>query len=273
VKGDALFDGQILSDVELAAQAARVAGKIGLQYFGQKPDVWIKGKDSPVSEADIAIDTYLKETLLRARPHYGWLSEETEDNDARLSKERIFIVDPIDGTRGFIQGTENWMVSIAVVENGKPTVGVLYGPVMDRLYLASAGGGATCNGVAISASNSAALSDGEFSIPARIADTIQENLESQFTRARHIHSLAYRIALVADGSLAGTIARPHARDWDVAAADLIVREAGGVFTGLNGSLPRYNRKSTKHDWLLASGQAVKTPLKNALIEAIEKTTR
>lgn len=261
-----------MNDVELVIKAARAAGDIGMHYFKQDPEVWTKGKDSPVSEADIAIDVYLKETLLAARPDYGWLSEETEDNDARLAKERVIIVDPIDGTRGFIQGTENWMVSIAIVEQGSPTVGVLYGPVVDKLYVATSGGGATCNGANISPANGPALSDGEFAIPARIADTIQESLGEKMNRARHIHSLAYRIALVADGELAGTIARPSAQDWDVAAADLILRESGGAFTCLDGSLPTYNRPSTKHDWLLASGQAVKTSLKNALIEAIERTT-
>lgn len=259
-----------MNDVELVAKAARAAGDIGLEYFKKDPDVWTKGNDSPVSEADIAIDEYLKETLLVARPNYGWLSEETEDNEDRLSKDRVFIVDPIDGTRGFIQGTENWMVSIAIVEQGMPTVGVLYGPVMDKLYIATRGGGATCNGDMISPANGCDLSQGEFAIPARTAEAIQQSLQAKMNRARHIHSLAYRIALVADGGLAGTIARPSAQDWDVAAADLILREAGGSFTDLDGALPLYNRASTKHDWLLASGQAVKTPLKNALREAIER---
>lgn len=260
-----------MNDVELVIQAARAAGDIGLKYFKEDPEVWTKGNDSPVSEADIAIDHYLQETLLTARPDYGWLSEETEDNEDRLSKDRVFIVDPIDGTRGFIEGTENWMVSIAIVEKGKPIVGVLYGPVLDKLYVATLGGGATCNGKDISPAIGPALSDGEYAIPARIAQSIQDSLQTQMTRSRHIHSLAYRIALVADGGLAGTIARPTAEDWDVAAADLILREAGGAFTGLDGLPPIYNRLNTQHDWLLASGEVVKIPLKNAVIDAIKRT--
>lgn len=261
-----------MNDVELVTEAARLAGAIGLRYFKQDPEVWTKGNSSPVSEADIAIDHYLKETLLAARPDYGWLSEETEDNVDRLSKDRVFIVDPIDGTRGFIQGTENWMVSIAIVEGGIPIVGVLYGPVMDKLYVATRGGGATCNGKNISPASGPTLSEGEFAIPARVAQSIQDNLKEKMKRARHIHSLAYRIALVADGELAGTIARPSVEDWDVAAADLILREAGGAFTCLDGSLPVYNEFNTQHDWLLASGRAVKIPLKNAVIDAIERTS-
>lgn len=259
-----------MNDLELICEAARSAGEIGLKYFKKDPAVWIKDKDSPVSEADIAIDDYLKHRLLAARPDYGWLSEETDDNEARLSIDRVFVVDPIDGTRGFIQGTENWMVSIAVVENGRPVAGALFAPVTGRLYAASAGKGAVCNGAPIAPFRGGGLSDGEFAIPARIADAIGDRLKARMTRARHIHSLAYRIALVADGGLAGTIARPSARDWDVAAADLILTEAGGVFARLDGGQPRYNTEAARHEWLLASGETIKTFLKNALIEAIEE---
>lgn len=259
-----------MNDVELVIEAARQAGDIGLKYFKKDPDVWTKGNESPVSEADIAIDEYLKETLLTARPSYGWLSEETQDNDDRLSKDRVFIVDPIDGTRGFLQETENWVVSIAIVEAGAPIVGVLYGPVLEKLYVATKGGGATCNGEDISPDKGTSLSQGDFAIPARVANSIQENLQAKMSRARHIHSLAYRIALVAEGGLTGTIARPSAQDWDIAAADLILTEAGGAFTRLDDTSPLYNQSSTSHDWLIASGMGVTIPLKNALREAIEK---
>lgn len=259
-----------LNNVQLVVDAAQAAGEIGLRYFRKDPEVWTKGKDSPVSEADLAIDRYLHKTLLDARPDYGWLSEETEDNEERLSRDCVFIVDPIDGTRGFIQETENWVISIAIVEKGRPVVGVLYGPVLKKLYVAFEGGGATCNGEVINPADGKELSEGEFAIPARIADHIQEKLKTQMMRARHIHSLAYRIALVADGGLAGTIARPSAKDWDVAAADIILKEAGGVFLDLDGRSPVYNRPSVDHQWLIASGQSIQIPLKNALARAIEE---
>ncbi|MBA4782601.1 MAG: 3'(2'),5'-bisphosphate nucleotidase CysQ [Rhizobiales bacterium] len=268
--GARLAEGGALNDIELLADAARVAGEIGLSYFGKSPEVWIKGKDSPVSEADIAIDCYLKERLLAVRPDYGWLSEETEDSPARLAARRLFVIDPIDGTRGFLQGTENWTVSLAIVEAGRPTEAVLFGPVVERLYKAEAGCGATCNDRPISPSASDLLSEGEFAIPARVSEHIQNRLCGSMSRARHIHSLAYRIALVADGGLSGTIARPSAQDWDIAAADLILEEAGGALLRLDGEKPLYNQPSTRHDWLLASGPAVRSSLKNALIEAIEE---
>ena len=105
-----------LDDLKLIVDAAKAAGEIGLKYFKKNPSTWTKGESSPVTEADIAIDAYLRDTLISARPTYGWLSEETEDNASRLAANKTFIVDPIDGTRGFIEGSENWVVSIALVE-------------------------------------------------------------------------------------------------------------------------------------------------------------
>ena len=258
-----------LDDLKLIVDAAKAAGEIGLKYFKKNPDTWTKSGNSPVTEADIAIDTYLRETLIGARPSYGWLSEETEDNPARLATNKAFIVDPIDGTRGFIEGSEHWVVSIALVEKGCPVIGVLYGPVLDKLYVAVDGEGATLNGKRIAASSAESLLDGEFIIPARIATTIQEQLNKQMKRAPHIPSLAYRIALIADGTYSAGIARPGACDWDIAAADLILTEAGGQFTDLNGHRLVYNKAKTRHEWLLSSGKLVQEPLKAALSAAID----
>ena len=116
-------------DLSLLRAAAVEAGRIALGYFRQNPEVWLKGGSSPVSEADYAVDRYLKETLLAARPDYGWLSEETADHPARLASRRTFVVDPIDGTRGFLEGGSRWCVSVAVVEAGRSVAGVIEAPV------------------------------------------------------------------------------------------------------------------------------------------------
>jgi len=258
-----------LDDLQLIINAAKAAGEIGLSYFKKDPNTWTKGKDSPVTEADIAIDTYLQETLLKAQPSYGWLSEESDDDKVRLSKRKTFIVDPIDGTRGFIAGSENWLISIALVEKGCPVIGVLYLPVLDKLYVAVDGEGATLNGERICASAAASLSEGEYIIPARVAESLQGKLQQEMKRAPHIHSLAYRIALVADGTYSAGIARPGACDWDIAAADLILTEAGGQFTDLNGHRLVYNKPKTRHEWLLSSGKFVQEPLIAAVRAAIE----
>ncbi|WP_292327919.1 3'(2'),5'-bisphosphate nucleotidase CysQ, partial [Mesorhizobium sp.] len=133
-------------DLALLREAAREAGTIAMRYFGQNPQVWMKGGTSPVSEADHAADAYLRETLLKARPNYGWLSEETADDHARLSARRTFVVDPIDGTRGFLDGLHSWCVSVAVVEDGRSLAGVLECPAKRETYWALPGEGAFLNG-------------------------------------------------------------------------------------------------------------------------------
>ena len=122
------------ADLALLAEAARAAGALALTFFGADPRQWTKAGKSPVSEADIAVDRLLHEHLTVARRDYGWLSEETADTPERLDKRRLFVVDPIDGTRAFLAGSPEWTVALAVVEDGRPTVGVVYAPVAgDRL--------------------------------------------------------------------------------------------------------------------------------------------
>ncbi|RUU48953.1 3'(2'),5'-bisphosphate nucleotidase CysQ, partial [Mesorhizobium sp. M2C.T.Ca.TU.002.02.1.1] len=133
---DQLTSSEARDDLALLRDAAREAGAIAMGYFGNNPQVWMKGGTSPVSEADHAADAYLRETLLRARPDYGWLSEETADDHARLSARRTFVVDPIDGTRGFLDGLHSWCVSVAVVEEGRSLAGVLECPAKGETYWA-----------------------------------------------------------------------------------------------------------------------------------------
>ena len=130
------------SDLDLLVDAAEAAGELALRFFRQNPKNWAKGLSSIVSEADIAVDQLLEESLSAARPDYGWLSEETTDNAERLSRQRVFVVDPIDGTRAFLAGDREWTVSLAVVEAGRPIVAALFAPALGALYRASAGGGA-----------------------------------------------------------------------------------------------------------------------------------
>jgi myo-inositol-1(or 4)-monophosphatase len=137
-------------DLELIRVAAEEAGKIAMGYFGRDPEVWLKAGVSPVSEADYAVDAFLKGSLRAARPDYGWLSEETVDTPDRLTANRTFVVDPIDGTRAFLERRDVWCVSIAVVENGRPLAGVLDCPAREEVYVAAPGKGATLNGKRIS---------------------------------------------------------------------------------------------------------------------------
>ena len=241
------------ADLFLIRDAAREAGAIAMRHFGKDPQVWMKAGQSPVSAADLAVDAFLRETLLAARPAYGWLSEETVDNPDRLSARRTFVVDPIDGTRAFIDGRSTWCVSIAVVQDGISLAGVLECPVKKEFYEATAGSASLCNGVPISV---AVTGDSP-----RVAGPRQMlDLAPAYMRAGpavpYAPSLAYRIAMVASGRLDGTFVRPNSHDWDLAAADLILRRAGGSVLTTAGVMPVYAGRDPRHGALVAASGAL-----------------
>ena len=128
-------------DLELLRSAAVSAGLIAASFFRRDLKTWTKENASPVTEADITVDRYLHNALTAARPTYGWLSEESADNPERLERRRVFIVDPIDGTRGFIRGEDSWTVSLAIAEDGVAVAGVVYARVQDKAHLQATQGG------------------------------------------------------------------------------------------------------------------------------------
>lgn len=241
-------------DLALLRKAAGEAGSIAMGYFGKDPQVWMKAGTSPVSEADYAADTYLRETLLAARPGYGWLSEETADDLARLSARRTFVVDPIDGTRGFLQGLDSWCVSIAVVEDGRSIAGVLECPAKRETYFALPGEGAFLNRNRITVGRPRPRM--EIAGPKAMVDRLPAAWQERLTRTPHIPSLAYRLAMVASGSLDATFVKPDAHDWDIAAAALILREAGGELVDGGGRHPAYGGETIRHGALAAGSGAL-----------------
>lgn len=228
-----------------------------MRYFRQTPEVWMKGGTSPVSEADFAVDRYLAEFLLSARPGYGWLSEETADTPERLAARRTFVVDPIDGTRGFLEGKNTWCVSIAVVEDGRPLASVLDCPATGEVFAAIAGAGASLNGTPIRIG--AARPRPRIGGPKPLLTRAEQELGQGFDKAAYIPSLAYRIAMVAAGRIDATFVRQNSNDWDLAAADLILAEAGGRVLNRNRKRPVYAGASPKHGALVAgSGRLLET---------------
>src|SRR5262249_8761853 len=184
------------------AGAVREAGALALQTFRGELRSWTKGGSSPVSEADLAVDALLRERLL-AVYDAGWLSEETEDDPARLHKTDVWVVDPIDGTRAYLAGWPDWAVSAALVSAGRPIVAALYAPVTDELFLGLAGGGATLNGAPIEASAGEQLAGARFSGAKRRLDSLAA-VEPRIETAPRVPSLALRLARVATGALDGT---------------------------------------------------------------------
>jgi myo-inositol-1(or 4)-monophosphatase len=235
------------------AEAVRSAGVLALEASKKPVKSWVKGHDSPVSEVDIAVDVLLKERLTAIVPDAAWLSEETEDDPVRLSARRVWIVDPIDGTRAFLAGRADWTVSVALVEDGRPIVAALYAPASEEFFLASAGAGVTRNGLAIRASSGEALAGARISGPKRLLDQIAAAVPDVMIVAR-VHSLALRLARVADSTLDAAFAGGNSHDWDLAAADLLVHEAGGALTTLDGATLSYNGATPTHGMLVAAGR-------------------
>lgn len=246
-------DAEIASDAALLTATVREAGALALQMFRTEIRQWIKGASSPVSEADIAIDELIRQRLQSATPDYGWLSEESADDRARLARRRVWIVDPIDGTRAFLGGREDWSISAALVEDGRPRLAAVFAPATNELFLASDGGGATRNEVAISASSGTNFDIDRMAGPHFLLNRVRGTTSPELRNFK-IGSLALRISRVAQGVLDAAFVGGNSRDWDLAAADLLLREAGGRLTTLRGEAPVYNRVEVTHEVLLAAGR-------------------
>jgi myo-inositol-1(or 4)-monophosphatase len=243
-------------DLALIEQAAREVGVLARRLKAEGLKVWSKDGGSPVTNADIAVDTLLRERLGAARPDYGWLSEETADDSDRRNRSRLFVVDPIDGTAAFVKEKPFWAVSIAVVEAGQPVVGVVHAPELDETFIAIAGGGAFLNGAPITASaidaveGCAMLGDKPmFAHPAWPTPWPEMRIETR-------NSIAYRMCLVAEGRFDAAIALTSKSEWDLAAADLICREAGALVTDHKGRGYRYNQPDPSAPSLVCAAPAL-----------------
>ena len=239
-------------DLTLLNRVLVEAGEIALSYFQSTNEVWMKHGHSPVSQADHAVNDFLHRTLVQARPDYGWLSEETEDNVGRIGAQRTFVVDPIDGTRGFLAGRLEWCVSVAVVENHRPVVGVLRAPKLEQTYSAVRGGPAERNGRLIRAAEPAQIQSVAGS--KKLNQLMRETFGPEISVGEYIPSLAMRVAYVASGELDLAVARSGAHDWDLAAADLILAQAGGVLVDQHGQNLFYNQHNLRAPALLASSR-------------------
>lgn len=236
-------------DLTLLADAARAAGAVLLDWKARGAKTWNKG-GSPVTEADHASNDLLAERLRGARPDYGWLSEETVDDLARLSTARQFVVDPLDGTVSFIKGKDDFTVSLAVVENGAAVAGVVFNPTRDELFAAALDGGATLNGAPIRASAASQIENCRMVAARDMLSHPAWREPWPPMEIIKIGSIAYRLAMVAAGRADATMALSTKSDWDIAAGDVIAREAG-AFVGRHDGAPfRYNQTGTDQISLL-----------------------
>jgi len=250
------------SDLSIAKTAAIEAGGIILNYYKADYEIKDKGYHNPVTTADNAADTRLKEILMVARPNYGWLSEETVDSPERLTKDRVWIVDPLDGTKEFIEGVPHFVVSVALVENGNPIVGVLYNPVTAETFTAAKGEGAELNGEEIQCATKDNV--GNMVILNSRSETrrgLWAPYDGTFGELRAIGSVAYKLGLTAAGQADIFASLRPKNEWDICAGNCIINEAGGKLIDLKGNRVIFNREKTLIEPGLIAGN----------IDAVDKT--
>ena len=264
---DADLRARARSALDEITDAARRAGEIALRDFrlGATTSARIDTKQggSPVTAADLAVDLYLTDRLRAAFPAAGWLSEETADDPARLQKTTLLVVDPIDGTRAFVGGDPHWAVSIALIEAGRPIAGVVHAPALGQTYAAALGSGARLNGAPIQGGKRANLAGARVGGPKPMIAALAAAAGVDLDAAPRVPSLALRLVHVASGELDVGLASASAHDWDVAAADMVLSEAGARLTDAEGQALRYNSATIQHGVLLACAAS----LSAALVEA------
>jgi myo-inositol-1(or 4)-monophosphatase len=241
---------------QAVCDAARQAGAIALPFYRSGAQtaarLWYKDRSSPVTEADIAVDAFLKQHLVGLLPEAAWLSEETADDPVRLGRPFVWIVDPIDGTRAYLAHREDWCVSVALVAGATPVLAAVFAPVSDEFFFAVRGQGTTYNEKPVRATAGTEFDFSRMAGPKPLVQRLSTS-PNDITLHPRIGSLALRLCRVADGSLDAAFAGGQSRDWDLAAANLIVQEANGRMTALSGDTIEYNRREVVHGVLVAAG--------------------
>lgn len=256
--------GRLADDHALLCAAVRDATGIALDFFKRGFEVREKNPGDPVTEADIAVDEALKQQLLGARPDYGWLSEESGGGPDRLKAARTWVIDPIDGTRGFVDGNDEWVISVGLVEAGRPVAAAIANPRTGQFVDAVKGGGTRLDGARVQVTEAGSLPN--VTLGSSRNEQRRQLWQHLFPEAKIevVDAIAYKLALVAVGALDGVIALRPKSDWDIAAGDLLITEAGGVMTDADGNVMVYNQAEIRKPDLVASGPAIYPALRDAL---------
>ncbi|RPH05760.1 MAG: 3'(2'),5'-bisphosphate nucleotidase CysQ [bacterium TMED46] len=250
------------TELSIAKDAAIEAGELILSYYKADYEIKDKGYHNPVTTADHAADARLKDMLTGSYPDYGWLSEETVDSKKRLNKDRVWVVDPLDGTKEFIEGVPHFVVSVALVENGEPILGVLYNPVTTETFTAVKGQGAMLDGEKIKCSEKE--KPDEMVILNSRSETrsgLWDPFQDTFKELKAIGSVAYKLGLTAAGRADIFASLRPKNEWDICAGNCIINEAGGKLVDLYGNARQYNSPDTLITPGLIAGQ----------VDAVDKT--
>lgn len=263
---DTAAERRLEDDFERLQSAVREAGALAMTHFRNGITSTRKADGSPVSEADLAADRLLRERLTAGDSPHGWLSEETADDKRRLRLRSVWVVDPIDGTRSFLDGTPEWTIVAALVVDGQPVLAAVFNPVTDEMFTARTGHGAFLNGKRLAVEDAATI-DG-----ARVMATKgmfkKPIWPQQWPAMRHsfVPSIAYRLMSVAAAKAHAALSITRLSEWDIAAATLIIREAGGIITALDGAPFTFNK-----DYLQVNGVVAAGPVLHQLLLERTKT--
>ena len=251
-------------ELEIAVDAARAGGAIVRKYYKGDYEVHEKAPDNPLTVADTEADEAIKKIILTSFPNDGWLSEETRDSPDRLGKSRVWIVDPLDGTKEFTQHIPEFCVCVALVVNGVVQVGVSYNPAEEKLFAARRGGGTTLNDKTVRCTGKSALSDATV-LASRSEDKRGEwNTYKSLMKVKLTGSVAYKFALIAAGDADATFSLTPKNEWDICAGTLLVQESGGVVTDRYGRPLTFNNKNTLLPGLIAAGPALWGPIRDII---------
>lgn len=256
----------IAADLALLEKACREAAEIARDFQAKGFAEMRKDKGDPfLTEADLAIDTHLHKILLGARPDYGWLSEETEADASRMERRVCFIVDPIDGTRGFVQRTGEFAISVGLVAEGKPVAAAVCNPMQHRLISGALGLGLFVNGKKVVGNRATSLQQAPCLVSVTESrDGLWQSLESALP-LKTVGSIADKLALVAIGEGASTASLRDKHLWDICAGHILCQIAGCVVTDLSGEPIIYNAEH-----VLVNGIIVAPPALHAELSALLK---
>ena len=245
------------ADLALLLDAARAAEGIARAHWRADPQTWTKADDSPVTEADLKVDRHLRDMLGTARPGYGWLSEESEDDPARLEAQTVFIVDPIDGTRSYAAGQTDWAHSLAVAHRGRVVAAVVHLPLRDQTFAATADTATTLNGAPVAVTDAPACEGARLLAPRWALDPAgwRGGVAPGFDRSLR-PALAWRLSLVAEGRFDAALTLRPVWEWDIAAGTLLVERAGGIVTDRRGARHAFNSAGRRSDGMIAAGPAL-----------------
>ena len=253
---------------KISKNALLNAGKIALELKKKKISVKYKSKNQPVTEADLKINEFLKDFFKKTTPNFGWLSEESYDDGSRLKSEYFWCLDPIDGTRSFINKKPEYTISLALFRNSNPIIGLLLNPETNELFFAKKNNGAFCNGKKISVGKKTKINLCKYAISSSEIKKLSDLNVVNNCNIVSMGSIAYKIALVAKGKFDIAISFTKKNDWDLAAADIILQEAGGMTNQIIGGKIKYNTPDLKIKSVIASNTLLIPIIKKLLFKKI-----